>query len=245
MNAAEIYESDKNERRKLECEYRDIATSHEYYALISLHNICSCRVRRIKCKFVVYINVINGEIRQGKYYKADCQGCIPTSAMLEAEFARVSDLVPRIPETLMALYRKALQTSGRSGRARQNDVETLTQYMAVMALVLLAETERKYRLGIFPVASHAEARKAFYQLKGYHVSPEIGSKDTFYTIWKRVRNDKGLIWGRAIMAGFHKDGLFDQASFRQKFTGKLPPSLETAAWWFNGLLRQCSWIGQW
>ena len=165
--------------------------------------------------------------------------------MLEAEFSRVSGIVPRIPETLMELYRKALQTSGRSGRARQDDAENLTQSMAVMALVVLAETERKYKLGIFPVTSHAEAREAFYKLKGYHVPPAIGSKDTFYSIWKRVRNNKGLIWARAIMAGFHKEGLFAQASFRQKFTGKLPPNMDAAAWWFDDLLRHRAWFGRW
>lgn len=142
--------------------------------------------------------------------------------MLEAEFSRASGLVSRIPETLMALYRKALQTPGRSGRARQDDAETLTLCMAVMALVVLAETERKYKLGIFPLASHAEAREAFYKLKGYYVPPAIGSKDTFYSIWKRVRNDKGLIWASAIMAGFHKEGVFDRASFRQRLRASSP-----------------------
>lgn len=245
IDAAELYESEPNERRKLEREHRDVSTSHEYYALVSLHNLCSCRIRRIKCGRVQYLNFFNGEERRGLYFKADEQGCIPTPAMLEAEFSRVSGIVPRIPETLMELYRKALQTSGRSGRARQDDAETLTQCMAVMALVVLAETERKYKLGIFPVTSYAEAREAFYKLKGYHVSPAIGSKDTFHAIWKRVRNDKGLILARAIMAGFHKEGLFAQASFRQKFTGKLPPNMDAAAWWFDDLLRHRAWFGRW
>ena len=99
MNAAELYESEPNERRKLEREHRDVSTSHEYYALVSLHNLCSCRIRRIKCGRVQYLNFFNGEERRGLYFKADEQGCIPTPAMLEAEFSRV------------ALYRVSLKRS--------------------------------------------------------------------------------------------------------------------------------------
>lgn len=100
MNAAELYESEPNERRKLAREHRDVSTSHEYYALVSLHNLCSCRIRRIKCGRVQYLNFFNGEERRACTSKLTSKDASPHRPCWKRSF-------PECP----ALYRVSLKRS--------------------------------------------------------------------------------------------------------------------------------------
>lgn len=48
MDAAEFFSAPQHERKELERKFPDIAHSKAYYALVSLHNLCECRLQRRK-----------------------------------------------------------------------------------------------------------------------------------------------------------------------------------------------------
>lgn len=243
MDAAELFSAPRNERKELERKFQDIVHSKAYYALVSLHNLCECRLQRRKVEERRLSAYIDNNLRVNTYFaESDADNaCIPDKEALANQYIEALKSAGRIPPELEALYQKAVAYKSKSGRAKESTRERITRSGFVGALMALVFLEKNFKLRIFPIHTREEARQEFYrQINGGSdgCSPCGGGREIFNLHLKAIK--KELQYVESLLTRWQADGTFSRQDFVNRYQGRLP-AYETAAHWFFDMIRYRVW----
>lgn len=250
MDAIELFSAPAHERRALERKFPDITYSRAYLDLLSLKNLCVCRLERRKVKEQTLLHMADNILYLPSYFaeyhpisdELDSEGAqIPSTEQLMAQYIATLKSVGSIPPQLEALYQKALSCKGTQGRAKVSKKEDLTRSFYAGALLALVHLEKNFSLGIFPLHTREEANEKFCSEvleRPSATGHQEGGKSIFQLHLKKIENE--LEQAKAILSHWQEEGLFSKEKFITRYTGRLPGK-EAGASWLLYVLTQRIW----
>lgn len=247
MDAIELFSAPAHERKALERKFPEVTHSRVYLDLISLKNLCVCRLQRRKVKEQTLLHMENNIPYLLSYFaeyhrtpdeldsipdELDSEGAqIPSTEQLMAQYIATLKSVGTIPPQLEALYQEAISCKGTQGRAKVSKKEDLTRSFYAGALLALVHLEKNFSLGIFPLRTREEANKKFcdeilkYRKDKVH---QEGGKSIFQLHSKKIKNE--LEYAKAILSHWHEEGVFSKEKFINRYSGRLPGKEAGASW---------------
>lgn len=250
MDAIELFSAPAHERKALERQYIHLTHSKAYLDLVSLKNLCVCRLerRKVEEKSIAYTadNTLHISFYFGEYnpkpHQEDTEGAqIPNTEQLRAQYIETLKSVGSIPPQLEALYQKAISCKGTQGRPKVSKKEDLTRSFYAGALLALVHLEKNFSLGIFPLRTREEANEKFCSEvleRPSATGHQEGGKGIFQLHWKKIENE--LEQAKAILSHWHEEGVFSEEKFITRYTGRLPGK-EAGASWLLYVLTQRIW----
>lgn len=248
MDAIELFSAPAHERKALERQYIHLTHSKAYLDLVSLKNLCLCRLerRKVEEKSIAYTadNMLHISLYFGEYNpkssKSDSKEAkIPNKAQLLTQYIATLKSVGSIPPQLEALYQKAISCKGTQGRPKVSKKEDLTRSFYAGALLALVHLEKNFSLGIFPLRTREEANEKFCsEVLGPPPATghQEGGKGIFQLHWKKIENE--LEQAKAILSHWHAEGVFSEEKFINRYTGRLPGKEAGASWLLYVLTRR-------
>lgn len=257
MDAIELFSAPAHERRALQKKFPDITYSRAYLDLISLENLCVCRLQRRKVKEQTLLHMADNILYLPSYFaeyhktpdeldsipdELGSEGAqIPSTEQLRAQYIATLKSVGSIPQQLEALYQDAISCKGTQGRPKVSKKEDLTRSFYAGALLALVHLEKNFSLGIFPLRTRKEANEKFCSevlVRQSATGHQEGGKSIFQLHLKKIENE--LEQAKAILSHWHEEGLFSKEKFITRYTGRLPGK-EAGASWLLYVLTQRIW----